>query len=317
MELRSYKRGDEIQIVKLFEKVFGRPMALDFWKWRFENNPAGKYLIKLMWDGDKLVGHYAVSPVKMTIKGKEFLSTLSMTTMTDPEYGGKGIFGNLANSLNKELEMELGVKAIWGFPNNNSHYSFIKNLDWKNLGLISHISVQLTKIKPQLSDKIKQFEVFTLEHEEIMAKITSNFSVYVKRDIEYLTWRYNEKPNTKYYKFEYIENEIKSFIIVKKYPSDNDNQIDNLYITELGINFSNLSLLPIFISHLLAFFKQSGATLNTWLSIFDERYIYLEKIGFYPTGKPTYIGVRANNEEQKTLTDFRNWYYSYGDSDVY
>jgi len=316
MEIRNFKKGNEIQIIKLFDKVFGRPMKKDFWKWRFEDNPAGKHMIKLMWDENKLIGHYAVSPAKMMIEGKEYLSTLSMTTMTDPDYGGRGIFGKLANSLYEELENELGVKAIWGFPNNNSHYGFIKNLEWKDLGLISHIGLPLSNIMPQLNNDIRQFEVFKPKHEDIISKITSNFPVYAKRDIDYLTWRYNEKPNTKYYKFEYVGKDVDSFIIIKKY-SSNDNGIYDLFITELGIDFSDLSLLPIFISHLLAFFGQKEAVLYTWLSVFDKRYIYLERAGFYPTGKSTYLGVRANNENYKVLTDFRNWYYSYGDSDIY
>ncbi len=316
MEIKNYKTGDEHHIIQLFGKVFGRPMEFELWKWRFENNPAGKHMIKLMWDENKLVGHYAVSPAKIMIEGKEYLSTLSMTTMTDPDYGGRGIFGKLANSLYKELENELGVKAIWGFPNNNSHYGFIKKLEWKDLGLISHIGLPLSNIVPQLSNRIRQFEVFKPKHEDIITKITSNFSVYAKRDIDYLTWRYNEKPKVKYFKFEYFAQEVQSFIIVKKYPSDIEG-INNLFITELGIDFSHLNILPVFISHLLAFFGQKDAVLYTWLSVFDKRYIYLERAGFYPTGKSTYLGVRANNEKTKVLTDFRNWYYSYGDSDVY
>ena len=59
--IRGYEENDEVQILKLFELVYNRKMNLDFWKWRFKNNPFGfEPQINLMFDGDILVGHYAV-----------------------------------------------------------------------------------------------------------------------------------------------------------------------------------------------------------------------------------------------------------------
>ena len=93
-------------------------MSLDFWNWRFRENPfSDKEMISLMWDNDTLAGHYAVSPAAMIFDQQPALTALSMTTMTHPEYGGRGIFTQLANHLYDEIYREHQVKMVWGFPN--------------------------------------------------------------------------------------------------------------------------------------------------------------------------------------------------------
>lgn len=318
MEIQNYRPGDEHQILNLFELAFGRPMQLAYWEWRFNNNPAGKHMIKLMWEGKKLIGHYAVSPVFLSLENSKILSTLSMATMTHPKFGGMGIFGQLANALYEELENNLNVKAIWGYPNNNSHYGFIKNLKWFDLGQQSHLIVKAEKIKAESIQQIGTFLTFTDEHANLIITATSQFPVAVIRNKEYLNWRYVDNPTSVYDKFEYRQgNELIGFVVVKKYPSSVKPGIFDLYLTEIGFTKENAGLIKPFLTHIVSFYNQPEATINTWISLFDNRYIHFEKAGFQPGGKPTYIGVRPGDFYPDTLKDFRNWYLSYGDSDIY
>ena len=96
MEIQMYQAGDEFAIVDLFETVFQRPWSLEQWKWRFGNNPAGNHKIALMWDKKVLAGHYAVSPVNMYLNESPLKTALSLTTMTHPDYGGRGVFKALS-----------------------------------------------------------------------------------------------------------------------------------------------------------------------------------------------------------------------------
>jgi len=89
MVIKKYVQGDETSILKLFQLVFKKEMTQEFWEWRFKNNPFTEdVFIYLMWDGSNLIGHYAVSPVELKIKGEIIKTALSMTTMTHPDYGG-------------------------------------------------------------------------------------------------------------------------------------------------------------------------------------------------------------------------------------
>jgi len=317
MEIKDYYKGDEVDILQLFKTVYGREMSYEYWKWRFENNPAGKYMIKLMWEGEKLIGHYAVSPVMLSVNRENCLSTLSMTTMTHQDYGGRGIFPQLANALYHQLENELEVKAIWGFPNQNSHYSFLKKLKWQDLGIISHLGLILEKVKAGSHPNIRSFTLFKTAHRNISLKVASGFPVHVYRDEKYLNWRYNDNPTSNYDKFEFIDSENEGYIVVKKFSKPGDNGNFDLFITEIGIEPQKMPLFPLFLSHIKDYYGKQANSINTWLSLFDERHIQLEKLGFSIGGKPTFIGVRPNDDLQKTLSDFRNWYYTYSDSDIY
>src|SRR5687767_1720003 len=116
MNCIPYKAGDETAILNLFEVCFKKPLAADYWRWRFEHNPAGLKMIMLMWDHEKLVGHYALSPVNMIIESENHLTGLSMTTMTHPDYTGKGIFQQLALELYNEQHRHNNLTMVWGFP---------------------------------------------------------------------------------------------------------------------------------------------------------------------------------------------------------
>ena len=76
MEVKDFQFGDEKDILSLFEITFGRFMRQDVWQWRFQNNPAGRFCIKLMWENDKLVGHYAVSPFDVNIDSGLYQASL-------------------------------------------------------------------------------------------------------------------------------------------------------------------------------------------------------------------------------------------------
>lgn len=315
MEIRNYKLGDEIEILKLFELVFKRPMSLSYWKWRFENNPAGKHMIKLMWDGRKLVGHYAVSPVLLRVHDEEKLSALSMTTMTHPEYVGLGIFGDLANALYDELENDMGVVAIWGYPNSNSHYGFIKNLGWKDVGVLHVLSSTMDSITANKIDGINQVYSFTESNTTVFNTIISAFPVSVLRNPTYLNWRYIENPTSSYQIFE-VKNDGEPEIIVSKlYPSQNSPGTWEIFIVEFGMK--SAKRIKQVLSHLVDFYKKPISRTNIWLSLWDERHIQLERFGFAPLGKQTFLGVRCHESNIGLLCDLRNWYYSFGDSDVY
>lgn len=316
MEIKNYQKGDEEKIIPLFELVFKRPMSLEQWQWRFKNNPAGKYMIKLMWDGDVLAGHYAVSPIKMLVNDKEILTTLSLTTMTHPDYGRRGIFGDLANALYNQLEQELGVGAIWGFPNNNSHYGFIKNLNWKDVAVIHTLTAPAKNMSATLSDNVKFVTEFNDSHVKLLADVSKNIPVRISRYLEYLDWRYLKKPSSKYYILEHEKDGVKDFVVFKLYKSSETPEIWDVFFMEIAVK--DVSSLKIMMEHILAHFKDKTiSSFNLWMSMWHPQHIQFEKLGFNPGGKQTYLGIRANEKNYPEVFDFRNWYYTMGDSDVY
>ncbi len=315
MELKDYKTGDEVQILELFELAFNRKMSLEHWNWRFAKNPAGNHLIKLMWDNDILVGHYAVSPLFVDVNGIKTLTAHSLTTMTHPSYGGKGIFKTLSLALYNDLDTIHGCKAVWGFPNNNSHYGFIKSLGWSDLAVIHTLAVKPDVLNPKATQEIKLKELlkFDESHSEYIKSKLSDFSVKVDRSTDYLNWRYFDKPGNQYKIFE-IQEPTKTIIVSKIYPSSVSGEWD---INLIELFTDDFNYLPSILKAIQESYNLPIQRITTWRNLFDNNHINLEKLGFYPNLPQTYIGARIHSDMPKSFNNFQNWSLSMGDSDVF
>jgi hypothetical protein len=310
VEIKIYKSGDETQILALFKKVFKRDLSLEFWNWRFTNNPFGNRKISLMWDNEKLVGHYAVSPVDFLNGEKKIKTALSMTTMTDPDYGGRGIFGKLAKDLYDKLLLD-NYKIVWGFPNNNSHYAFINKLNWSDIGVCHEIAGDLNLSSSESSYVFNRINIFSEKHSEFII-YGDKFQHKIFKSCTYLNWRYINNPSESYLAFEVIvDNKIKGIIVAKKY----GNKLNILELTcEINAEIISNMLKDLGMS---LFPANKNIEISLWLSLFDEKYPIFEKLGFIPSGNLTYLGFKALGENNKEQLHLRDWSYQFGDSDVY
>lgn len=317
MEIRDYVAGDESSILQLFHASFGKPLSGVFWKWRFLENPVNKAMIKLMWDKDKLVGHYAVSPLKMAIGNEVLLSSLSMTTMTHPEYAGRGIFSDLANALYQDESNKSNLKAVFGFPNNNSHYGFIKNLKWKDLTQVPVFSISVSALKKTDCQNIEHINGFSQEHVNTGQKLTAPFLVHTQRSLNYLNWRYTDNPVNTYDIFQFRQSNDVYYAVVKVFSSFSQEGQFEVDILEFAFPADGHLLLQL-LNAIKEYYRSLALLkINVWLPLADEKHIQLEKIGFVNTLPVTYMGIRVFDHAYSELEDSRNWMYSMGDSDIY
>lgn len=316
MVIRSYQSGDEKAILKLFHLAFGKEMSVEYWNWRFANNPfSNESFIDLMWDGDKLVGHYAVSPVDMIINGKTEKTALSMTTMTHPEYGGRGIFSQLAESLYGKLS-ENNFKMVWGFPNNNSHYGFNKNLSWSDIAIQGMMSLNIKSLSRIINAEAKGKSVSKTEEidSSLMSQLNSSTKyVKVNKTKEYLQWRYFDNPTADYKMI--ISDDNRGIIIYKVISSFSDSTKSEIDIMDMTFENDPSVLINLLSSvynseqHILQF--------NLWDSLFSANQIILEKTGFRLCPPITYLGYRALSSPDQEIADYRNWDINFSYSDVF
>ncbi|PRQ10222.1 hypothetical protein ENSA7_00300 [Enhygromyxa salina] len=236
--IADYVDGDEGRIVALFERVFAKPMgaseSLDHWRWKFAANPVGPKVIELVWDGEQLVGQYAISPRRLVCNGERQLAALSLDTMTDPDYGRQGIFTASAEASYARL-IDNGFTCVYGFPNANSIHGFEKRLDWRvvmptpvlvkaldvgefvadklgrpGLGPLLSVASRQVSRAPSLVDALAarlrgiealtvgEFEQFEAWADGLWTRCQAQHGAWVIRDHEFLAWRYDARPESDY-----------------------------------------------------------------------------------------------------------------------
>ena len=103
ISIKDFSLNHKLSILKLFKKSFNKQLSEEFWNWRFENNPFGKAIIKIALADQQVVGQYLLHPIPLKYQNNNFKSLFSMTTMTDPEFSGRGIMTNLASEVFEKI----------------------------------------------------------------------------------------------------------------------------------------------------------------------------------------------------------------------
>jgi GNAT superfamily N-acetyltransferase len=316
LECRQYTPGDESAILKLFSACFpGRTMSPEYWNWRFRDNPTGRIMIETAWDQDILAAHYAVSPVFIGIHGCDHLTGLSMTTMTHPEYRGRGLFTTLAERLYKRMAVN-DFAAVWGFPNINSHPGFVRKLQWRDIYEIPMFRVQLDRLRtiPDFSSHITEIADFDKRFDDLWELVCSSGQIRVKRDLRYLQWRFSLNPETSYRTICYTQgDQLKGYAVFSRYRETDLQVVDLITTGDKGIGLE-------LISAILQICMEEGVeALKMWLPVFDPLFQELEQIGF-ENHSPTFLfGARALTDDPALMNimDIRKWRISMSDSDVF
>lgn len=99
---REYELGDEKQIVELLDLVFGgwpdRDLVcskVDFWQWKYLDNPIGLKAVVVALDGDRIIGCSHRSYFRVKIGDCVLLCGQGMDVATHPKYRGRGVFTKL------------------------------------------------------------------------------------------------------------------------------------------------------------------------------------------------------------------------------
>ncbi|MDC1249404.1 GNAT family N-acetyltransferase, partial [Planktomarina sp.] len=197
LRYKFYQSDDEHKILTLFELVYGKEISLEWWRWRFLENPIDKPKIALCFNGSNLVGHYAVSPFEFYNDGTLQKAALSMATMTHPDYESRGLFTTLANMLYDDLRGS-DYHYIFGFPNKDSHGVFVNKLKWQDIGLIH----TLTHNSPTLNTACRNPKIDTLSVSrvsEFLESIPTLARSGINFSSRFINWRVAKKSGNVYF----------------------------------------------------------------------------------------------------------------------
>jgi hypothetical protein len=207
----------------------------------------------------------------------------------------------------------LGMSLVWGFPNASSHRGFIQDLDWRDIYEIPTMRVSLSA-RPMHNAGSAVSEIKNMDtglFDRFWSTVSSQHPVLVKRDAQYLTWRFVANPSEKYRFLIHMENGmLRGYAVFKRYK-------DELQIVDLMAQQPEISQqLAYGVAEVGR--KESAATIGLWITVTSPVHRALEKIGFQNDGPVTYFGglILKDLDPALIYSPF-SWNYSMGDSDVY
>ena len=296
--------------------------SIDYIKWRFFQTPFPiNFNIAAHLNGQTLIGHASLAPRLLYLNGKNVWAAQSIASIVNPNYQRKGTYTEMAKLIYKSAT-DWGIEFIWGFPNSNSHYGRKAKLNWsdiyeiptktllsKNISNFSKLSIN-TDSQNNL-DLIEIKNIPLGKFDDIRKRVSSVFFV---RNNQYYHWRYVKNPRYKYYLYT-VGHNIDGYMIIKYYRMHNGLYIDVVEIEATDLNnFEKLIL--VIISKIK---EESLLGANIWINTNHPFAPLLEKYRFQNTIPITYFSYFKMDKLKKFsfISDFRKWYVSMGDSDIY
>lgn len=208
VEVRAYAPGDEAQILDLFARAFPHaPRSLEHFRWKYRENPFGNERISLAFDDGKLVAHYAGYAVPFFAYGDDVLAHQIGDTMTDVSirHIGRGpttILGRTALDFYERF-CEEQVAFNYGFNVGNIQKISLRYL---RSDRVEPVTYRVAKPPRPISRSARWLRGYQLElirdttdeWDELFARCANAYRFLVKRDAQYVRWRYLKCPDTRY-----------------------------------------------------------------------------------------------------------------------
>jgi predicted acetyltransferase len=316
----DYREGDETKILDLYQTVNGRTMSRAFWRWKFLDSPYGKSIIKLLFDGDKLIGHYAVLPMDMLVRGTPVKAGLSVNTMTHPDYRNRGIFVHLAKETYISCRKK-GIKFVYGFPNQNIYMGRIEGLRWTGFGDIVVREKRLPGSKKQSSvpgNKLYSVSSFDERINSLWNMAGDADKIITIRSQDYLNWRFSGHPTVKYEKIIYEDKkqQLQGYIVLKIY-RDEDGEIG--HIVDLLCLNDEVVIQDLVHYGIIYFTAKKIKRISCWV---PENSLYakiLDNEGFEKKAFNAFWGAMAIDKKSaitKLVENSDNWHLMLSDLDI-
>ena len=314
MITKPYNSNYKNQLSLLFKKTFKRELSEAFWNWRFEKNPFGEPIIRVAFFNKLLIANYLLHPINLQYNSKSIKALFSMTTMTDPDFVGRGIGTKLANEayhIGKENKFDL----VFGFLNKNSRYMFTKKLGFTELAIMKEIIISVENhlnFKSNYScTKITEFD----EEHSIFYKSKSKglSKILIPRTSTYLNWRFVRHPEINYHCYNVKNNEkLVGYFVLKIFQNNKCHIVD--FLLDDDIECFNA-----IINQTIKFCKENNIQkLSLWANSTLQFTKYLSKIGFKNQPMETYFVTKIFSKYiDQDFLNFDNWYICMSDSDVF
>lgn len=339
---------EKLDILDLTKKTFGDVDIADsaYFDWQYRDNPNGKAIILLARDDDSnniLVGTNTIIPLKLIVDGEIITSSLACNVQVHHNYRKKQLFSNLLSAM-PDSALAHDINSLFAIPNDNSFKAFINegSIEITHLPLL----IKPIKLSRYFSSPLKQIlrpfdifwkstnifsgideydDIFDESFENLAKKTSKRVSVMNSRKKEFLNWRYKNHPTQKYQVFTLKENNELFGYIITKIHYIGKKKIGIILDYMVDSDYKNRTELKNLIYKAISNFWENDVSIAITTSrngLLENQ--LLRSCGFFiapsflkPVSLHFIIHTFNDDVKHAKLNNFDNWFFVFGDYDVF
>lgn len=323
INFRFVTSEDVPSILALFRNAFaGREISEAFYRWQFLDTPDFPFSSAVAEINESIIAHAGYTARKAKLNNRAGILFIKQSSMSAPEVQGKGIYSHLLDWAHVNLKSSKG-KLVLSYPNANNHQVQILRPDYQDIYQIPVLIRTARTFDTIMPEKvIDAFPLaasykFGAQVKTLSENCLLQCNYGLMRTPEYLIWRYAKQPDVEYRICEHIEGgRLQSLVIWKYYPSE---QPDRIMVVEWLSNPDDVNGAKAF-DQIEDHADMHGLAIYTWQNIYQRfKHKLLERRG-YKLGEPViYFGgfPLLSDEKIGPFHEFRKWYISMGDVDIF
>jgi len=334
-EIRHYRPGDEIGILKTFNLVFGEgnpdyvPRTMEQWNWEFRDNPAGNQIVLAIDKSDNVVCQYCCLPYFVHLCGDKVVSGLGMDSFVDPSFRQglkrEGIFLRVARTYFREIAVPEITAFGYGFPNDKAYRIGVKMLKYHEIRKPQTALFRNLWQEDNDDDvgggssagaRIEEVKAFDERFDAFWEHVMPHYPMATWRDSTYLNWRYRDCHWIPYSIFTALDSEgcLKGYCVVR--PGWQGHKI--LAVPELMTLPGDDGTFADLLRFITRFARDNEQMrIEFWLAESSASFDQACRMGFHKEASLFNLVGRFYRDDLDIRYAIDNWYYTLGDMDIF
>lgn len=210
--VREYEEGDEVRILEAFNRVFAavnpefEPRTLEDWNWRFRDNPAGMEIRIAVTEDGEVAGHFAGIRQRMRVEGRAGRFVQGVDNFTDPRFRKSLRRDSLLSFINNthwELTGGPGPEKSdvdWGLPVTAAWRVGGKLIGYEVIRTQLALAAATDAIDPGPTEGVEVVEASEFPEETglLFERAAAPYGAIEVRDKEHCDWRFFARPDHGY-----------------------------------------------------------------------------------------------------------------------
>lgn len=333
-EIRYYRPGDELKILKTFNAVFSEgnpdyvPRTLKQWHWEFRDNPAGNQIVLAVNTEGDVICQYCCLPSFVNLRGEKVVSGLGIDSFVAPgsRKGLKreGVFLRVARKYFREIAVPEITAFGYGFPNEKAYRISIKMLKYHEIRKPqTTLFRNLWKIeddndvggKATAGVSIAEVKAFDARFDAFWKFLMPHYPMATWRDSNYLKWRYCDCDWIPYRIFTALDagGDLRGFCVIR--PNWQNHPI--LAVPEILTHPDDDGTLADLLRFVTSFARENEQQrIEFWFAETSRPFALAGSMGFESENSPFNLVGLFYRDDLDLEYALKNWYYTLGDMDI-